>query len=65
MPVNVAVEEPRAGVISEEADGDIVARIADAHDIADYGIYEVVGRVAGATDHGEGMSVQVNGMLDK
>ena len=43
MPVNVAVEEPRAGVIGEEADGDIVAGIANAHDIADYGIDEVVG----------------------
>ena len=43
MPVNVAVEEPRAGVISEESYGHIVARTADTHDVADYGIYEIVG----------------------
>jgi len=43
VPVNVAVEEPWARVVGEEADGDIVASIADTDDVADYGIDEVVG----------------------
>ena len=43
MPVNVAVEEPWARVVGEESYGHIVARISDTHDVADYGIYEIVG----------------------
>ena len=38
MPIDVAVEEPRARVVrvvSEEADRDIITRIAHAHDVAD------------------------------
>jgi hypothetical protein len=65
VPVNVAVEEPWARVVGEESYGHIVARIASAHDVADYRIDEVIGRVSGATNNGEGMSVQVNRMLQK
>ena len=65
MPINVAVEEPRAGVVGEEPDCDIVARVADAHDVADDGVYKVVRRIAGAANDREGMSVQVDGMLSK
>ena len=39
----MAVEEPRARVVSEESYGHIVTRIANAHDVADDGIYEIVG----------------------
>lgn len=42
VPINVAVEEPHPRVIGGKAERDIVASIADAHDIADYGIDEVV-----------------------
>jgi len=63
VPVDVAVEEPRAGVVGKEPDRDVVARIADGHDIADDGAHKVVRRVSGAADHGERMSVQVDGVL--
>ena len=65
MPVDVAVEEPRARVVGEEPDRDVVAQVADAHDVADDGVYKVVRGVAGAADYGECMSMQVNGMLSK
>ena len=65
VPVDVAVEEPRAGVVGEEPDGDIVAHVAVAHDVADDGVYKVVRRIAGAADDVEGMSMQVNGVLSK
>ena len=65
VPVNVTVEEPRARVVREEPDRDIVASVADAYDVADNGIHKVVRRTASAADYGEGMSVKVNGMLLK
>ena len=42
MPIDVAVEEPRARVVGEEADRDIVTNIADAHDVANNGVIKVV-----------------------
>ena len=35
---DVAVEEPRAGVVGGEADGDIVARVAGVNDVAHHGV---------------------------
>ena len=60
MPVDVAVEEPRAGVIGEESDGHEIRRFAgaDAHDIADDRVDEVVGLASGAPDHVKGMLVK-------
>lgn len=56
MPVDVAMEEPRAGVIGEESDGhEIRFTGADAHDIAEDRVDEVVGLVSGAPDYMEGM----------
>ena len=43
VPIDVAVEEPRTRVVGKETDSDIVACIADTHDVTDYGINEVVG----------------------
>ena len=43
MPINMAVEEPWTRVVGEEADGDIVGRVADTYNIANYRIDEVVG----------------------
>jgi hypothetical protein len=64
VPVNVAVEEPRARVISEESDRDIIVRrVANAHDVADDRVIVVVGRVTSAPDDVERMSVQVDGVL--
>ena len=42
VPVNVAVEEPRAGVIREEPDSDVIAGVADAYNVADNGVHKVV-----------------------
>jgi hypothetical protein len=50
-------------VVGEEADSNIVTSIADTHDIADYGIDEVVGRIPSATDDPERVSVQMHGVL--
>ena len=57
MPVNVAVEEPRARVVSKEPDRDIIARVADAHNVADDRVIKVVGRITGTADHGERMAM--------
>ena len=65
MPIDVAVEEPRAGIISEESDRDVIARVPDAHDIAFDGIVEVISAAAGAPDDVEGVSVQVNRVLER
>ncbi len=65
MPINVAVEEPRTRVVGEEADRDVVTGITDTHDVADYGIFIVVGGVTSAADNPEGMPVQMHGVLCK
>jgi len=63
VPVNVAVEEPRARVVREEPDRNIIASVADAYDVADNGVHKVVRRIASTADHVERMAVNVNGML--
>jgi hypothetical protein len=42
MPVNVAVEEPRARVVRVEPDRDIIAKVTDAYYIADNWVHKVV-----------------------
>jgi hypothetical protein len=63
VPINVAVEEPHPRVVGEETDRDIVASIADAHDVANYGIDEVVGRISSTTDYPKVMPVQMHRVL--
>ena len=63
MPIDVAVEEPRARVIRKEADCDIVAGVADVHDVAEDRVIIIVSRVTGTAYDGKRMSMQVNGML--
>ena len=41
MPINVAVEELRAMIVSEESDRDIIARSSDAQDVADDGVVKI------------------------
>ncbi len=56
VPVDVAVEEPRARVVGEESDSYKVGfASADAHDVADDRVDEVVGIVSSAPNHMEGM----------
>jgi hypothetical protein len=52
MPINVAVEEPRARIVSEESDRDIIVigNVPDAHDIADDRVVKVICFAAGAAD---------------
>ena len=50
MEVDVAVEEPRAGVVGREADGDVVARRAGGDNIA-LGRVDVVVGVAARAAH--------------
>jgi hypothetical protein len=66
MPINVAVEEPRARIVSEESDRDVIVigYVSDAHNIADDRVVEVKCLAAGAADDVEGVSVQVNGVLE-
>ena len=63
VPVNVTVEEPRARVVREEPDSDIITSVADAHDVAEDRIIIVIRTVTSAAYNSEGMSMQVNGML--
>lgn len=63
MPIDVAVEKPWTRIVREEADCDIVASIADTHNIATNGVIVVVGRIPSAANYGEGVPVQVNGVL--
>ena len=65
VPIDMAVEEPRARVVSYEPERNIIGRAASAYDVAHNGIVEVVRRVACATDDVEGMSMQVDRVLLK
>jgi len=59
VPINVAVEEPRARVVSHEPDRDTIVSAADAYDIADDRILEVVCRTSRTTNDVKGMPMQV------
>jgi len=65
VPIDVAVEEPRAGVVSHEPNRNVIVCGADAHDVAHDGVVKVVRRVARAADDAEGMPMQVDGVLIK
>jgi hypothetical protein len=59
VPVNVAVEEPWASVVSHEADGHVVASTAGADDVTAGRVDEVGSGLPGALDNGEGVTVKV------
>ena len=63
MPINVAMEEPRARVVREESDRDIITGGANAHDVAEDRVHKVVRGITGTAYNSERMSMQVNGML--
>ena len=65
MPVNVAVEEPRARIVGEETDRDIIPSVTNTHDVPNNRVVKVVGRATGATDDMEVVAVQMNRMLLK
>jgi hypothetical protein len=63
VPVDVAVEEPRAGVIGKEANCHNIPSVTHTHNIPDNGVIKIVRRVTSATDHVEVVPVQMNRML--
>jgi hypothetical protein len=65
VPVNVAVEEPRAGIVGEETNRDVITSGTNTHDIPNNRVVKVVGRVTSAADHMEVMAMQMNRMLSE
>jgi hypothetical protein len=60
----MAVHEPRAGVVREEANRRVVGSLrADADDVTLGRIHVVVRRISGGANDGEYMSVEVNRVL--
>ena len=55
MPVDVAVEEPRAGVVRREANGDVVTRRTSADGVTLDRVDVVVLGAAGRANNVEGM----------
>ena len=65
MPIVLAVEEPRAGIVCDEPDRDIISWAAHAYDVADDWVVVVVRRVSRAPDDIEVMPMQVDRVLIK
>ena len=63
MPIDVAMHNPRAGIVGAETDGNIVTGCTNANDVALNRVDEVVRAAACATDDVESVSVQMDGML--
>jgi hypothetical protein len=63
VPVDVAVEEPRARVVGTEANCDFILSGTNTHDIPDNRVDKVVGRVTSAADYMEVVPVQMNRVL--
>jgi hypothetical protein len=57
------MEEPRAGVIGEEANCDNIPSVTHTHNIPNNGVVEIVRRATSATDDVEVVPVQMNRML--
>jgi hypothetical protein len=57
------MEEPRTRVVSEEPDCDVISSIADAHNIPNDGVIEVVRGVTGTADYMKVVSMQMNRVL--
>jgi hypothetical protein len=57
MKVDVAVEEPRAGVVCAEADRDVIGSQADVDHVALRRVVIVVGRLASTTNDIERVAV--------
>ena len=65
VPIDVAVEEPWAGVVSVESNRDVIAyaRVADAHDVAHDRVVIVVKRGTCTPNHVECVPMQVDRVL--
>jgi hypothetical protein len=65
VPVNVAVEDPRARIVGEETNRDIIPSLTNTHHIPNNRVDKVVGRVTSAADHMEVVAMQMNRVLSK
>jgi len=61
----MAVEEPRAGIVGEETNRDIIPSVTNTHDIPNDRVVKVVRRVTSAADYMEVVPMQMNRMLSK
>lgn len=63
MPVNVAMQEPWAGVVRRESERDIVSGASNAHDIAAHRISVVVRRASRNAYDVKRVSMEMERML--
>lgn len=65
MPINMAVEEPRTGIVGGEAEGDVIAGRTDRNNISSNGIVIVVSRASSASYNGKGvLKIDLISMID-
>lgn len=62
VPVDVAMQEPWAVVVSDKANGDVVASVSNGDDVAADGVLVVVYRASGASNDREGMTMKMERM---
>jgi hypothetical protein len=65
MPVNMAMEEPRPGVIGHKTNRDIISLIADADYVTQDRVVPVIGTVPCTANNIERMAVEMDGMLTR
>ena len=64
MPVDVAMHNPRPGIVSSETDGNEVgSQISSIDDVPSHGVDEVVAVITNASNDAECMAVQVYRVL--
>jgi len=63
VPIDVAMEEPGTRIVCEKADCDLIPRIADAHNIPNHRVVEVVNRAIGTANYMEVVSMQMDRVL--
>jgi hypothetical protein len=63
VPIDVAVQEPRTRIVSEESERHIIPCISHAHDVADDWVVIVVSRTSSTADHVEVAPMQVDRVL--
>lgn len=62
MEIDMAVEEPRTGVVSLEPNGDVITSTTSTDDIANNGVVEVINGASCTTNDSKVMTVQVERM---
>ena len=65
MPIYMAVEEPRPGVISHKTNRDFISRSANADYVTQYRVVPVIGTVPCTANDIERMTMKVDGVLTR